>query len=48
MANPKGRYHILGGATPHGALWLLCDPYPYLRDDPDYNRENPGITIVEL
>jgi hypothetical protein len=26
----------------------LCDRYPTLRDDPDYNRENPGITIVEL
>jgi hypothetical protein len=26
----------------------LCDRFPFLRDDPDYNRENPGITIVEL
>jgi len=26
----------------------LCDRFPSLRDDPDYNRENPGITIVEL
>ncbi|HEU4334991.1 MAG TPA: Smr/MutS family protein [Candidatus Eisenbacteria bacterium] len=26
----------------------LCDRYPFLRDDPDYSRENPGITIVEL
>ncbi|HET9950497.1 MAG TPA: Smr/MutS family protein [Candidatus Eisenbacteria bacterium] len=26
----------------------LCDRYPVLRDDPDYSRENPGITIVEL
>ncbi len=26
----------------------LCDRYPILRDDPDYSRENPGITIVEL
>ena len=26
----------------------LCDRFPFLRDDQDYNRENPGITIVEL
>ena len=26
----------------------LCDRFPALRDDPDYSRENPGITIVEL
>lgn len=26
----------------------LCDRFPFLRDDPDYSRENPGITIVEL
>ena len=26
----------------------LCDRHPALRDDPDYSRENPGITIVEL
>jgi hypothetical protein len=26
----------------------LCDRYPALRDDPDYSRENPGITIVEI
>jgi hypothetical protein len=27
---------------------VLCERYPFLRDDPDYSRENPGITIVEL
>jgi hypothetical protein len=26
----------------------LRDRYPFLRDDDDYNRENPGVTIVEL
>lgn len=26
----------------------LCDRFPSLREDADYNRENPGITIVEL
>lgn len=26
----------------------LCDRFPFLRDDQDYNRENPGITMVEL
>lgn len=26
----------------------LCNRFPFLRDDPDYNRENAGITIVEL
>lgn len=26
----------------------LCDRFPSLRDDLDYNRENAGITIVEL
>jgi len=30
------------------AARALCDRFPSLRDDPDYNRENPGITIVEL
>ena len=26
----------------------LCERFPDLREDTDYNRENPGITIVEL
>ena len=26
----------------------LCDRCPELRNDPDYNQENPGITIIEL
>lgn len=26
----------------------LRDRYGFLRDDEDYNRENPGVTIVEL
>jgi len=26
----------------------LCDRFPFLREDPDYCRENPGITIVEV
>jgi len=32
----------------HEEARALCDRFPFLRDDPDYSRENPGVTIVEL
>ena len=32
----------------NGEARTLCERFPSLRDDPDYNRENPGVTIVEL
>jgi hypothetical protein len=54
LALRKGEGTIKGFIT--GEDWnlfneearALCDRFPTLRDDPDYSRENPGITIVEL